>query len=92
MLMPARKGGYGANAFGGVMQASGGMPPLSSAPEYNILSAMVQWVEEGIAPSSLTGVYYNDNNATNGIGFTRGLCQVRGGLLRKLSVMRAVSC
>jgi len=68
-------GGYGANAFGAVQQSSSGMPPLSLAPEYNVLAAIVQWVEGGIAPSSLTAVYWNDNNVTNGVGFTRPLCQ-----------------
>ncbi|KZT11629.1 feruloyl esterase-like protein [Laetiporus sulphureus 93-53] len=67
--------GYGANAFGGVLQASSGMPPLSNDPEYNILSALVQWVEEDVAPESLSAVYYNDNNVENGIGFIRPLCQ-----------------
>ncbi|KAH9948590.1 feruloyl esterase-like protein, partial [Amylocystis lapponica] len=68
-------GGYGANAFGGIGQASSGMPPLSFDAEHNILAAMVQWVEEGVAPSSLTAVYWKDNNSTNGLGFTRPLCQ-----------------
>ncbi|KAF9812284.1 hypothetical protein IEO21_06258 [Rhodonia placenta] len=69
-------GGYGANAFGAVQQASGGMPPLSLDPEHNILAAMVQWVENGVAPANLTAVYWNNNNVTDGIGFTRPLCQV----------------
>lgn len=57
------------------------MPPLSLAPENNILAAMVQWVEEGIAPSSLTAVYYNNNNVTDGIGFVRPLCQVSNSIV-----------
>ncbi|KAI0926181.1 hypothetical protein AcV5_008705 [Taiwanofungus camphoratus] len=69
------KGGFGANAFGSVEQASNGMPPFSLEPEYNILAAMVQWVEQGIAPSSLKAVYYNNNSATNGVGFERPICQ-----------------
>ncbi|KAH9943685.1 feruloyl esterase-like protein [Amylocystis lapponica] len=68
-------GGFGANAFGGVEQASNGMPPVSFDPEHNILAAIVQWVEQGEAPSSLIAAYYTDNNATNGVGFTRPLCQ-----------------
>ncbi|CCM04315.1 uncharacterized protein FIBRA_06486 [Fibroporia radiculosa] len=67
--------GYGANSFGGAQQASNGMPPLSMAPEYNILAAIVQWVEQGIAPSSLYAVYWNHNNVTDGVGFVRPLCQ-----------------
>lgn len=52
------------------------MPPLSYEPQYNILAAMVQWVEEGIPPDTLYGVYWNDNNSTNGVGFIRPICQV----------------
>ena len=54
------------------------MPPLSYEPQYNILAAMVQWVEEGIPPDTLYGAYWNDNNVTNGLGFIRPLCQVCG--------------
>ncbi|KAI0710198.1 feruloyl esterase-like protein [Earliella scabrosa] len=67
-------GGFGANAFGAVQQASNDMPPLSLDPEHNVLAAIVRWVEEGVAPEKLTAVYYNDNNVANGIGFTRPLC------------------
>lgn len=56
------------------------MPPLSYEPQYNILAAMVQWVEEGIPPDALYGVYWNNNNVTDGVGFVRPLCQV-GGIL-----------
>ncbi|KAH9838436.1 feruloyl esterase-like protein [Rhodofomes roseus] len=69
------KNGYGANAFGSVEQASSGMPPMSYAPEYNILAAIVQWVEENIAPTTLKGVYYNNNTANSGIGFVRPICK-----------------
>ncbi|OBZ72428.1 putative feruloyl esterase B-1 [Grifola frondosa] len=69
------QGGYGANAFGGPEQASNGMPPLSFDPQHNILAAVVRWVEEGVAPASLTAAYYNGNNASNGVGFTRPLCK-----------------
>ncbi|KAH9917041.1 feruloyl esterase-like protein [Fomitopsis serialis] len=67
--------GYGANAFGSVEQASTGLPPLSYDPEHNILAAMVRWVEDDIAPTTLNAVYYNDNQASNGIGFVRPICQ-----------------
>lgn len=52
------------------------MPPLSYDPQYNILAAMVQWVEEGIPPDTIYGVYWNDNNVTNDVGFIRPICQV----------------
>lgn len=38
---------------------------------------MVQWVEEGIAPDTLTAANYVGNNVSNGVGFTRPLCRVR---------------
>ncbi|KAH9948592.1 feruloyl esterase-like protein [Amylocystis lapponica] len=67
--------GYGANAFGAAQQAQAGMPPLSLDAEHNVLAAMVKWVEEGVAPSSLTAAYWNDNKFTNGVGFTRPICK-----------------
>lgn len=49
---------------------------------------MVRWVEQGVPPETITAVAYNDNDAANGIGFTRPLCKVRllkWGLLRVCS-------
>jgi len=69
------QGGFGANAFGGVLQASAGMPPLALDAQHNILAALVEWVERGQAPSTLTAAYYNDNNVTAGVNFTRPLCK-----------------
>ncbi|KAI0635862.1 feruloyl esterase-like protein [Trametes polyzona] len=68
-------GGFAANAFGSVEQASNNNPPLSFDPQHNILAAMVRWVEEGVAPDTLTAANYKGNNATNGVGFTRPLCR-----------------
>ncbi|EIN07982.1 feruloyl esterase-like protein [Punctularia strigosozonata HHB-11173 SS5] len=68
-------GGFGANAFGGSGQAAAGMPPLSNDPQHNILSAMVAWVENGTAPDNFTAVWYEDNDATQGVGFSRPLCK-----------------
>ncbi|RPD61212.1 feruloyl esterase-like protein [Lentinus tigrinus ALCF2SS1-6] len=68
-------GGLAANAFGSVEQASNNSPPLSLDADHNILAAIVRWVEEGVAPDTLTGVYYNDNDVANGVGFTRPLCR-----------------
>ncbi|KAI0661668.1 feruloyl esterase-like protein [Cubamyces menziesii] len=68
-------GGFAANAFGSVEQASNDNPPLSFDPQHNILAAIVRWVEEGVAPDTLTAVNYKDNNVTNGVGFTRPLCR-----------------
>ncbi|KAH9945412.1 feruloyl esterase-like protein [Epithele typhae] len=68
-------GGPGANAFGSVEQASNNNPPLSFDPQHNIVAAMVQWVEEGIAPDTLTAAHYVGNDAANGVEFTRTLCR-----------------
>ncbi|PIL35641.1 hypothetical protein GSI_02370 [Ganoderma sinense ZZ0214-1] len=76
-------GGYGANAFGAVEQASNSNPPLSNDPEHNILSAIVRWVEEGIAPENFTAAYYIDNDVANGVGFTRPLCKYPSALKYK---------
>ncbi|KAI0359937.1 feruloyl esterase-like protein [Trametes cingulata] len=68
-------GGFAANAFGSVEQASNDNPPLSFNPEHNVLAAMVQWVEQGVAPETIVAANYKDNNVTNGVGFTRPLCR-----------------
>ncbi|KAI0734161.1 feruloyl esterase-like protein [Fomitopsis betulina] len=68
-------GGDGANAFGAVQQASNDMPPLNHDPQYDVLAAMVQWVESGIAPSSLIAVHYQNNTVAGGIDAIRPLCQ-----------------
>ncbi|KAH9855312.1 feruloyl esterase-like protein [Lenzites betulinus] len=64
-------GGQAANAFGGVSQPV----PLSDDPQHNILSAMVRWVEEGVAPSTLVGVKYKNDVKANGVEFTRPMCK-----------------
>ncbi|OCH94812.1 feruloyl esterase-like protein [Obba rivulosa] len=67
--------GFGANAFGGAGQAASGMPPISLDAQHNILAALVEWVEHEEAPSTLTAAYYNNNNVTAGVNFTRPLCK-----------------
>ncbi|KAI0631072.1 tannase-domain-containing protein [Trametes polyzona] len=64
-------GGQAANAFGGVSQPA----PLSTDAEHNILAAMVRWVEEGVAPSTIIGVKYKNDVKANGVAFTRPLCK-----------------
>ncbi|KAI0649165.1 feruloyl esterase-like protein [Trametes meyenii] len=68
-------GGFAANAFGSVEQASNNNPPISFDPEHNILAAMVRWVEEGVAPDTILAANYKDNDAANGVSFTRPLCR-----------------
>ena len=52
-------------------------PPLSSDAQYNVLTGIVRWVEEGVAPESFTAVAYNDGIAANGLNYTRPICKVR---------------
>ncbi|GHJ85204.1 hypothetical protein NliqN6_1606 [Naganishia liquefaciens] len=67
-------GGVGANAFGGDGQRTSGMPPLIRDSKHDILTAMVDWVENGNAPTDLIAAKYTNNNSTQGIEFTRKLC------------------
>ncbi|KAI9063782.1 feruloyl esterase-like protein [Trametes sanguinea] len=64
-------GGNAANAFGGVSQPR----PLSLDPQHNVLAAMVRWVEDGVAPSTITGVKYKGDDPAHGVAFTRPLCK-----------------
>lgn len=47
----------------------------SNTPQENIFLALVQWVEEGIAPDTVTGTAYIDQNATLGVDFKRAHCK-----------------
>ncbi|KAH8099929.1 feruloyl esterase-like protein [Cristinia sonorae] len=78
-------GGFGANAFGGSGQAASGMPPASLDASHNILAAMVRWVENGVAPQSksITATSWKNNNSTQGVAFTRPLCQYPENLVFK---------
>ena len=40
------------------------------------MSAIVRWVEEGVAPESFVAAAYNDGIATNGLNYTRPICKV----------------
>ncbi|KAK7691095.1 hypothetical protein QCA50_006198 [Cerrena zonata] len=67
--------GDGANAFGAPLQEMAGMPPLAHDARHNILAALVQWVEDDVAPENITAVHYENNNVTAGISFTRPICK-----------------
>jgi hypothetical protein len=64
-------GGPGPNSFG---QSLPQAPPLSSAPEHDILSALERWVENGVAPERIVAVKYVGNQPAQGIERTRPLC------------------
>jgi feruloyl esterase len=49
---------------------------LSSYPLRLVLAAMVNWVENGQAPTEFVAAKYTNNNVTQGVQFTRKLCPV----------------
>jgi feruloyl esterase len=54
-----------------------GMNHCSGGPGANVfdmLTPLVQWVENGIAPKSILATHYVNNSATQGVAFTRPLC------------------
>ena len=65
------RGGPGPNAFGQNLAQS---PPLSNAPEHDILSALERWVEKGVPPKRIVAVKYVNDDPEQGIQRTRPLC------------------
>jgi feruloyl esterase len=64
-------GGIGASSFGGVGQQ---LPPVRDAA-HDMVTALEQWVEQGIAPAQFIGTKYVDNEpATRAVKFTRPVC------------------
>ncbi|TCD66433.1 hypothetical protein EIP91_001369 [Steccherinum ochraceum] len=68
-------GGFGPIAFGGDNQAAAGMPPAKLDAQHDVLSALVNWVEGGVAPEQLIGTGYVNNSVANGIQLQRPLCK-----------------
>ncbi|HSG64135.1 MAG TPA: tannase/feruloyl esterase family alpha/beta hydrolase, partial [Gammaproteobacteria bacterium] len=63
-------GGPGPNVFG-----SGGRPFVNlNDPERDLMGAIVNWVENGVAPDSLIATKYTDDQVARGIERTRPLC------------------
>jgi hypothetical protein len=63
-------GGPGPNAFGQVLAP----PALSADPKHDMLSALVQWVEHGVAPKSIVAAKYVNDIPAQGVARTRPLC------------------
>jgi hypothetical protein len=61
-------GGDGPNAFGNGVNA-----PVIDA-DHDLLKALEQWVEHGVAPEKIVATHYINNNADAGIQFQRPLC------------------
>ncbi|CRK28919.1 hypothetical protein BN1708_015385 [Verticillium longisporum] len=63
-------GGPGATFIGNRAVAVAG-----DEPERNVLSAIVRWVEEGIAPEHILGTAYINGTKTAGVNFERKHCK-----------------
>ncbi len=64
-------GGPGANAFGQIYGLNG---PSPSSPSDDVLSALDQWVEQGIAPDEIIATKYVNDDPLSGVAFQRPLC------------------
>jgi len=63
-------GGPGADSFGILP----GFPPAEPDPARNMSAAMVRWVEQGTAPSTIVATKYKGRTPADGVAFTRPLC------------------
>jgi feruloyl esterase len=64
-------GGVGAGNFGGVGQQ---LPPVRDAA-HDLVTALDQWVEKGLAPAQFIGTKFTDNEAaTRTVQHTRPIC------------------
>lgn len=55
--------------------ASGKLTSETLDPERNVLTAMVRWVEEGIAPETMLGTKYVNDTPELGVEFSRRHCR-----------------
>jgi len=62
--------GPGPNAFGGMIQ----QPAPSFDPQHDLLSALTDWVEHGVAPSSVIATKYTNDAPQLGVAMQRPLC------------------
>jgi feruloyl esterase len=63
-------GGPGAFFIGNLGSANAGL-----SPDRNVLTAMVQWVEQGTAPDSILGTKYVNDTVSLGVEFSRRHCK-----------------
>jgi feruloyl esterase len=64
------KDGPGPNAFGGSTQQQA----PSYDPQYDLLTALTQWVEKGVAPTSVIATKYVGDSAQAPVSMQRPLC------------------
>ena len=65
-------GGSGPTGFNSASVA-GGTPP-STDPGHDIFSAMIHWVEDGVAPTQVVAAKYADGKPASGVVMQRPLC------------------
>lgn len=70
--MAHARGGDGANYIG-----NNGLPYAApySDPQHNALMALVDWVENGVAPDRLIATKFNNDWPPLGVNFTRPVCK-----------------
>jgi feruloyl esterase len=64
------KEGPGPSSFGGVIAQQS---PSYDA-QYDLLTSLTQWVEQGVAPSSVIATKYNGDTRELGIAMQRPIC------------------
>ena len=62
-------GGPGPNAFGGLAQ-----PAAPLDPQHDLVSAIQEWVERGVAPGQITATKYVKDDPGQGIAMQRPIC------------------
>lgn len=65
-------GGVGAWQIGQNGAAAQG---IEYEPHYNVLAAITDWVEKGIAPDTIIGTRFVNDTIANGVGFQRAHCR-----------------
>jgi feruloyl esterase len=64
------KEGPGPSSFGGVIA----QPAPSYDAKYDLLTSLTQWVEQGVAPTSVIATKYNNDTPQLGVAMQRPIC------------------
>lgn len=64
-----RTGGPGPNAFGGLAQ-----PAVALDAQHDLVSAIEEWVERGVAPARITATKYVHDDPSQGVAMQRPIC------------------
>jgi feruloyl esterase len=63
-------GGVGASFIGNTLAST-----ASLDPDQNVLMAMVRWIEQGVAPDTITGTKFLNDTPSLGVDFKRAHCR-----------------